>query len=162
MPTLIRAVRTTGQLLRIAGTGAWSDEMQAEIADLPNIEYLGFVSGNQLRRLVACARAVVVPSEWYENCPMSVLEAKAVGTPIIGARIGGIPELVRDGVDGFLFAAGDGTDLARALQALNRADLTAFAMAARADVDARFSPKAHFAALMNIYAGASAPIPPEA
>ena len=82
----------------------------------------------------------------------AVLEAKAVGTPVVAARIGGIPELVRDGQDGFLFNAGDSTDLARALEALDGADISALSEAARADVDARFSPRAHLAALIDIYA----------
>ena len=156
--TLLEAVRKTGMNLRIAGTGAWTKEMEAEIADLPNVEYLGFVSGASLRRLVAGARAVVVPSEWYENCPMSVLEAKAVGTPVIGARIGGIPELVRDGQDGFLFKAGDSDDLASALEALEGADGGALGAAAKADVARRFSPEAHLAALMDIYEGVGADV----
>lgn len=156
VPTLIDAVHRSGLPLRIAGTGAWSAQMKTEIADLPNVEYLGFVSGEPLRQLVAEARAVVVPSEWYENCPMTVLEAKAVGTPVVGARIGGIPELVREGVDGFLFEPGDGADLARALAAVMGADADAMDAAARADIQARFSPQAHLRALLQIYAGVGA------
>ena len=136
--------------------------MQAEIADLPNVDYLGFVSGDPLRRLVAEARAVVVPSEWYENCPMTVLEAKAVGTPVVGARIGGIPELVREGVDGFLFEPGDIADLAQALVSVTASDTIAMDAAARADIRARFSPQAHLAALLQIYAGVGAADAPTA
>lgn len=154
--TLIEAARRSGLALRIAGTGTWSAEMRTAIGKLANIEYLGFVSGELLRHLVAGAKAVVVPSEWYENCPMSVLEAKAVGTPVVGARIGGIPELVRDGEDGFLFDAGDAEDLARALEAMAGADIAAMGAAARADVAARFSPDAHLAALLDTYAAAGA------
>lgn len=152
LPTLIDAVRRTGLPLRIAGIGTWSTEMQTQIASMPNVEYLGFITGAPLRRLVAGARAVVVPSEWYENCPMTVLEAKAVGTPVVGARIGGIPELVREGVDGFLFEPGDRVDLARALEEVTGADAAAMDAAARADIRSRFSPEAHLAALMQIYA----------
>lgn len=153
LPTLIDAVRRTGSPLRIAGTGAWSEEMRAEIADMPNVEYLGFTSGEPLRRLVAQARAVVVPSECYDICPMSVLEAKAVGTPVVGARIGGIPELVRDGEDGFLFDPGDVEDLCRALEDMRGADTEGMANSARSDVNERFSPDVHLAALLDIYMG---------
>jgi len=152
--TLIEAARLTGLPLRIAGTGAWTYEMQAEIADLPNVEYLGFVTGEPLRRLVARARAVVVPSEWYENCPMSVLEAKAVGTPVIGTRIGGIPELVRDGIDGFLCDVGSSEDLARAADAVaatDATDIAAMESAGKADVAARFLPQVHYRRLVAIY-----------
>jgi glycosyltransferase involved in cell wall biosynthesis len=151
LPTLIDAAAKTGLPLRIAGTGAWHDEMQNRIADLPNVSYLGFVSGEPLRRLVAGARAVVVPSEWYENCPMSVLEAKAVGTPVVGARIGGIPELVRDGLDGFLFTPGDGVDLARALEDIAQAEAAELGAQARADIDQRFTPSVHLASLLAVY-----------
>ena len=59
--------------------------MLRRIEGLSNVEYLGFQAGPGLTRLIAGARAVVVPSEWYENCPMSVLEAKALGRPVIEA-----------------------------------------------------------------------------
>jgi len=156
VPTLIDVARRTGVPLRIAGTGTWSDAMQAEIADLPNVEYLGFTSGEPLRQLVAQARAVIVPSECYDICPMSVLEAKAVGTPVVGARIGGIPELIRDGEDGFLFESGDGEDLGRALEALKSANIDELSFAARDDVTKRFSPAVHLAALLDIYASVGA------
>ena len=61
-----------------------------------DVEFLGYLSGAALHEAVRSARAVVLPSEWYENAPMSVLEAYALGKPVIGARIGGIPELIRD------------------------------------------------------------------
>ncbi len=149
--TLTDAVAKTKTPLKVAGTGAWSETFKTRIADMDHVDYLGFVSGEPLRELVAGARAVVVPSEWYENCPMTVLEAKAVGTPVIGAAIGGIPELVRDGVDGFLFEAGNADSLAEALAKLEAADIDAFSAAAAQDVRERFSPDAHFAKLMTIY-----------
>jgi glycosyltransferase involved in cell wall biosynthesis len=151
LPTLIEAARKTGLQLKIAGTGGWCEAMKEKIADLPSVEYLGFTSGNTLRQLVAEARAVVVPSEWYENCPMSVLEAKAVGTPVIGARIGGIPELVRDAEDGFLVEAGNSDELAEAMERTFTVDAQALGAAAQADIEARFSPAAHLKALMRVY-----------
>ena len=68
--------------------------------------------------LLRHARAVVVPSEWYENCSMSVLEAMAYGKPVIGARIGGIPEQIRDGQDGLLFEPGNADALAHCMDRL--------------------------------------------
>jgi|TARA_Y100000294_G_scaffold176136_1_gene197782 glycosyltransferase involved in cell wall biosynthesis len=58
------------------------------------VEFPGFVSGQHLFDRIQMARAVVLPSEWYENAPISVLEAYACGKPVIGAGIGGIPELI--------------------------------------------------------------------
>jgi glycosyltransferase involved in cell wall biosynthesis len=149
--TLVEAAIKSGTHLRIAGTGAWSETLEALIANTPYIEYLGFVSGAPLRKLVAEARAVVVPSEWYENCPMTVLEAKAVGTPVIGARIGGIPELIRDGVDGYLFESGDTSGLAKVFETLKTTNLASFRTAARADVMARFSPNIYYTSLLQVY-----------
>jgi len=153
LPSLIKAVRETGHRLIIAGSGGWQREMELSIQSDIKIEYVGFLSGPSLRSLISTAKAVVVPSEWYENCPMSVLEAKAVGTPVIGARIGGIPELIRDGVDGFLFNPGDHIDIAEALESLDRTDRDAMAFSARSDAEARFSPAAHYKNLLSVYKG---------
>ena len=151
LPTLIEAVAGSGHELLIAGDGNWRDEMKARIAGHPNIRWIGFRSGAALQRLVARARAVIVPSEWYENCPMSVLEAKAAGRPVIGAKIGGIPELVRDGRDGFLFAPGNPRALSAALARLDAAEHGRLSRQAAADHAARFSPASHLEALLSIY-----------
>ncbi len=151
LPTLIDAARHSGQRLLIAGDGAWREEMQKRIAGLANIEYLGFQSGRALTHLIARSKAVVVPSEWYENCPMSVLEAKALGRPVIGARIGGIPELVRDNIDGFLFAPGDPADLMRKFQTLERANHDNLSKFARKDAQTRFSKTTHQRTLLDHY-----------
>lgn len=72
-----------------------------------NIQFLGFHSGGALAELVRSARYVCVPSEWYENNPMTIVEAYSMGVPVIGARIGGIPEIVDEGKTGFLFESGN-------------------------------------------------------
>jgi glycosyltransferase involved in cell wall biosynthesis len=115
------------------------------------VEYAGFKSGAGLQRLIARAKAVVVPSEWYESCPMSVLEAMAVGRPVVGARIGGIRELVTEGKSGFLFEAGDVDDLIRALDAMDQVDHAALSQSARRDVEDRFSAQGYLARLLEHY-----------
>jgi len=86
--TLIRAAAHAGVKLRIAGTGPEGDALKALAAETGgDVEFLGFVSGEPLWTWVREARAIVLPSEWYENAPMSVLEAYASGKPAIGARI---------------------------------------------------------------------------
>ena len=70
---------------------------------LNNIDFAGFKTGKDLDDLVKNAKFIVVPSEWYENNPMSIIEAMSAGKPVIGSRIGGIPELIEDGKSGFLF-----------------------------------------------------------
>ncbi len=74
---------------------------------IDNIKNVGFKSGDELADLIRKARASVYPSEWYENCPFSVMESQLYGTPVIGANIGGIPELIKEGRTGLLFKAGD-------------------------------------------------------
>lgn len=72
-----------------------------------NIENRGFLSGTGLEDLIRGAKFSIYPSEWYENCPFSVMESIQYGTPVLGADIGGIPELVKDGINGELFESGN-------------------------------------------------------
>lgn len=91
----------------LAGTGP----LESEIGGLNNVQYAGFQTGADLERLIREARVTVYPSEWYENCPFSVMESQMYGTPVIGADIGGIPELIQTGKTGELFRSGDARDL---------------------------------------------------
>ena len=81
-----------------------------------NIKFLGYHSGGALAELVRSARYVCVPSEWYENNPMTIVEAYSMGVPVIGARIGGIPEIVDEGKTGFLFESGNVESLEKAVE----------------------------------------------
>lgn len=96
---------------KVAGTGALEDK----IKNADNIEYLGFKTGDELKKLISRARVTVYPSIWYENCPFSVMESIMYGTPVIGARIGGIPELIDDGETGILFEPKNTKDFERAI-----------------------------------------------
>ncbi len=82
------------------------------------IEFRGFLQGEDLARCIAAARLSVVPSRWYDNAPLAVYESYLLGTPVLAADIGGIPEQVRPGVTGELFAPDDPDDLARALESM--------------------------------------------
>ena len=86
--------------LKIAGEGPLGAELQKLAAADERISFCGYLSGQALIGATRNALSVVVPSEWYENAPLSVLEAMAYGKPVIGAKIGGIPEMIEDGVDG--------------------------------------------------------------
>ena len=81
------------------------------MSEIDNVQYLGFKSGNELNRIIAEASISVCPSEWYENCPFSVIESISYGTPVVGSLMGGIPELIREGIDGELFHTGDVKEL---------------------------------------------------
>ena len=84
--------------------------------DINNIEYVGFKGGKELYKLIAEASLSVCPSEWYENCPFSVIESISLGTPVVGSRMGGIPELIEEGKTGELFEAGDVDGLVDAIK----------------------------------------------
>ncbi|EKS7765789.1 glycosyltransferase family 4 protein [Edwardsiella piscicida] len=102
--------------LNIAGDGPLFDALASRF---PTAHFLGYCQqGAPLDTLIRGARAIVVPSESYENCSMAVLEAMAQGKPVIGAHIGGIPEQIRDGVEGLLFPPGDARALSAALSRL--------------------------------------------
>ncbi len=117
--TLISAVENTDLTLYIVGTGPLMDKVvkRIESSGLKNIQYLGFKSGQELKDIVGNAKAVVLPSEWYENGPYSAIEALQLGRPIIGADIGGIPELING--NGMVFKSGDAENLQEILRRFN-------------------------------------------
>lgn len=86
-------------------------EQELKAASNNNIEFVGFKPWDDIKRLVSGARFSVIPSEWYENNPLSVIEALCLGTPVLGARIGGIPELIEEDRTGMTFTSKDANDL---------------------------------------------------
>jgi glycosyltransferase involved in cell wall biosynthesis len=118
-----------------------------------NIRYLGPKTKQEIEVLLADARALVIPSVWFENQPMVILEAFAAGVPVIGSRIGGIPELVADHERGLLVDAGSALGLADAIGQLHREPLKARAcgQAAREYVIRNHSVAGHLATITNIY-----------
>lgn len=102
--TLIEVAKQLPEIKFIfAGTGTL-DEL---LKDIPNIENVGFKTGEALEMLIREAKLTVYPAEWYENCPFSVIESQMYLTPVIGADIGGIPELIKAGETGELFESGN-------------------------------------------------------
>lgn len=153
--TLLRAARRAGVALRIAGSGPSEAALKALHAELGgDVQFLGFRSGEQLHDLVRGCRAVVLPSEWYENAPMSVLESMALAKPVIGARIGGIPELIVEGHTGWTFDSGSVEQLAQRLgevAAAPDAALAAVGRAAREHVERHFHRRGYTEAMLALY-----------
>jgi glycosyltransferase involved in cell wall biosynthesis len=153
--TLIEAVALTGQRLVVAGAGPDEAMLRRRAVELgAAVEFVGHVSGPALRQLMGSARALVLPSEWYENAPVSVLEAYGLGRPVIGAAIGGIPELVRDGETGLLARSGDVQSLAAALSRMDGLGVTRRAQmgaAGKAWVSVEFSAHAYRARMTELY-----------
>lgn len=113
MKTLLEVVkRCTDISFVFAGTGP----MEEEVNRLFNVKNLGFLTGQALKAVIRGARCSIYPSEWYENGPFSIMESLIAGTPVIGARIGGIPELIQDGQNGILFESGNADSLEQAVR----------------------------------------------
>lgn len=108
--TLVRAFGNIPECrLKILGTGPLEQTLKTYRVEhrLDNVEFLGYKSGQELIDLKRKAYCVIVPSECYENNPMAIIEAYAEGVPVIGAKIGGIPEIIREGETGYFFEPKD-------------------------------------------------------
>lgn len=154
--TLIRAAAKARAKVRIVGTGP-EEESSRELTRAlgADVEFLGYRSGAELHAIVRAARAVVLPSEWYENAPMTLLEAYALGRPVIGADIGGIPELIRHGETGAIVRSGDADALAAELDAMRSrpdAQVVAMGCAGRDWVEREFTPTLYVQRLLALYA----------
>ena len=157
--TLLKAVAKSDTAsaieLRIAGDGDIRARLEQEAteAGLDQVRFLGRVPPEDMGPLVQGASFVVVPSEWYENAPMSILEAFAYGKPVIAARIGGIPELVSDGENGLLFEPGNADELRQAMERLISNPALAIQMGRRArkTIEEKFGPERHYQGLMSLY-----------
>lgn len=113
--TLTDACRELSDISFIfAGSGEYAEKIEK----LPNAQNVGFKTGDELDKLIRNAELTVYPSEWYENCPFSVMESQERLVPVVGANIGGIPELIEDNKTGRLFTSGDAKELAQTIRAL--------------------------------------------
>jgi glycosyltransferase involved in cell wall biosynthesis len=159
--TLIEAVgRVTGPVrLDVAGEGPDRERLEAVAARVGEgrVRFLGRLASEAMDALIGEALAVVLPSRWYENQPMIVLEAFARGVPVVASNLGGTPELVRHGTDGFLVPPDDSAALASALQALlsDPARARAMGKTARERAVTDFAPDVHLARLDRVYAEAA-------
>jgi glycosyltransferase involved in cell wall biosynthesis len=153
--TLIEAAARARVGLRIVGTGPEESHLRQLAAELGgDVEFTGYLTGSALRAAIASARAVVVPSEWYENAPISVMEASAMGRCVVGADIGGIPELIREDETGFTFASGNVNALVEVLTRVQRLSverLRSMGTAGREWMRAEFTPAAYLDRMLGLY-----------
>ncbi len=108
METLLKAC---AKLPEISFLFAGKGECEAQIDQLKNVKNLGFLTKEEIKPYIENARFSICPSECYDNCPFSVMESIQYGTPVLGADIGGIPELIEVGVSGELFESGNEEEL---------------------------------------------------
>ena len=137
-------VAHTGDLMPLVTAAAEKDS---------RIRSLGQIDRAELLRAMQNARALVFPSIWYENFPMSITEAFASSLPVVGSRLGALPELIEDGVSGLLFEPGSPDDLAEKLQliAAGGPRLAAMSKAARHAYVTRYSVDTAYELLLNAY-----------
>lgn len=114
--TLIEAANGLPYKLIVIGGGPLEEELEAMAGN--NIEFVGFKQWNDIKDLVGKARFTVVPSKWYENNPLSVIEAQCLGTPVLGARIGGITELIEESITGMTFESRNKKDLKMKIESM--------------------------------------------
>lgn len=154
--TLIKSIENSPQItLNIIGTGPEEENVKdyLKLKKINNISLLGFLAGKNLWKYVSTSRYTVVPSEWYENNPMNVIESLFLGTPVIGANIGGIPEIVKKS-HGFIFESRSVIDLRRNIDdALNvsRDDYKMLSEKAIEFANQKFSENAHYHKLIKVY-----------
>lgn len=155
LDTLIRASAESGVKTLIAGSGPEEAALKSLAAKLSApVEFLGFVEGAALFGLIGSARALALPSVWYENAPISVLEAYQCGTPVIGADIGGIPEMILDGSSGMVVTAGDVSAWGEALSRVKLApdnDLKEMGKAGLALAKSQFSRREYRRKVLDLY-----------
>lgn len=140
--TLIEAANQLPYKLVIIGGGPLMDELKS-VAHT-NIEFVGFKQWDDIKQLVGKARFSVIPSEWYENNPLSVIEAQCLGTPVLGANIGGIPELTD-----YTFSSGNIADLKTKIEKMWNSELDYQQIAS--DAQHRYDAETYYDKLINIY-----------
>lgn len=155
---LVRAMRRVPEVeCVIVGDGPERARLHILVEDLQlkNVRFAGRLDGKALESEVAAARAVVVPSLVYETFGLSVLEAYALGKPVIASQLGGLPEVVRDGETGLLFAAGDEEQLAADIKELMDVEKARrFGLAGRKLAETDYAPEKHLERVLAIYARA--------
>lgn len=157
--TLLNAVRELPEPieLRIAGDGPQRLELEQYVRDNrleKQVSFLGFQTGRHLQDLVEWSRCIILPSEWYENCPYSIMEAMAKGRPCIVSDQGGLPELVDNGKSGYIFEARNSAALCNAIRkilSLSEKEYSAMCLYAMHKAECEFNPDRYLERVFNEY-----------
>lgn len=152
--TLISAAERVGARLVIAGDGDYrvEAERQSRRRNL-NVDFVGFKKGSDLHDLIRGSLCVVVPSEWNETFGLVILEAHALGRPVIASRIGGMQEVIQDGETGLLFEPGNDMELADAMRRMLGNPERAVEMGRNGNIVIQelFGKREHYRRIMSIY-----------
>jgi glycosyltransferase involved in cell wall biosynthesis len=142
--------------LKVIGTGPLKEDLEVTVKNLGvnNIEFHGYKNGDELNQLIKNSSFVIVPSEWYENNPLTIVEGYSMGKPVIGSNAGGIPELISDNNTGYLFEMSNLNSLIQKIvsaQSLNQLEYDNMSKKARQFADHHFSDEVHYKKLIDIY-----------
>lgn len=154
LPTLLNAVKGLDVHLRIVGRGPREEALREKVDEegIGNVSFEGFMYGSDLREMVRSCMFPVVPSEWYDNNPLVIYESFAMGKPVVGADLGGIPELI--GQDrGRCFRAGDADGLRAVIRDFvdDPEAIRTMGWNARGYAERNFAPDVHYERLMGVY-----------
>lgn len=153
--TLIESLKGIDVELKIIGEGPLNKDLKLRVQKekLDNVKFLGYKSGEELKNIIRNSMAVILPSKCYEINPRTILESFALGKPVIGSRIGGIPELVKDGETGLTFETGSADDLRKKILYLinNPHKVVKMGKNARKFIEKKFNSEKHYQRLMEIY-----------
>lgn len=141
-----------------AGAGPLEEELRLSLKEHAGVVWLGWLNAGQMEWTLAASRYLVIPSTCYENAPIAGIQALAAGLPLVASRIGGLPELVRDGENGFLVEPGDAVALANAMERmslLNENQWQSMGAASRKIYESNFTAEKHLGALEGFYAEAT-------
>ena len=149
--TLLKAASALPEYkLKVIGTGPLESDLISN-NKRENIEFLGYKTGNELKNLLSGSRFMVIPSEVYENNPLTVIESLCAGTPVLGSDIGGIPELIKPGLNGMLFEAGNVMDLQKNISYMWQHHTDFNSNGIIQDANSRFDTDSYYAKLFHIY-----------
>lgn len=147
--TLCKAAAQLDKKLIVIGDGELLPELKETYKNCFHIEFKGQMQWEEFMPILQKARMMVLPAEWSENNPLTVIEAQSLGTPVLGANIGGIPELIEEGVSGMTFTSGDVEDLKDKILKMFEHHFDYEAIAKNAIE--RYSSEAYYEKLMKIY-----------
>ena len=148
--------RTQNIMLHIVGTGPEEAALKKDIRKLQlngNIQFYGYVDEKNLHTLYESANVVIIPSVWMENNPLVAFEAMAYGIPIIASKIGGLPDIIDDNVDGFLVRPGNASDIAEKILLFkeNPELMSDFGNRLKAKVNTKFSLERYSNEIKKLY-----------
>lgn len=150
--TLLEASRLGEFRLTIIGDGPLRNKVEEAAGENTNIEYLGFQKKAVIFNLLKRCKALIFPSVWYEGFGLTIIEAFATGTPVIGSRIGVVPEIITDNFDGLLFTPGDARDLILKIDLMKNPIFAGQMFGnSRKTYLSRFTPEKNYTILLEIY-----------